>query len=292
MAPLASVYAAIWLTNPPAAVITSYALAVLFLAICIFARFLQPLVMGAAGPTGDGTGAGTKDGPGDGAGAGACGFLPGSGSARAEIGKYRAATSGGLHYDQSFLFSSTLDPEHDLFNLEASATAVRTIALAGIGAVISHRRLAGATNLSDSTEALSSGASRATARRRQTCRVDINVHTRGSVHVPDFPDQQRGLALRAEAGLRAIPVAVAFRAGRKPAHFLGDAFAGDRRAAPVRGAPGLRRGSKIADWLPKRFAARSVTPRPWWPWCWWVAGRRWRRTRGGSRGRAGNTGRD
>ncbi len=131
---LAVVYAAIWLTNPPAAVVTSYALAILFLACCIFARSGKPLTIGAAGLA---------------LGLGLAGFYLVPAVFEQRWVNIAQAISGGLRYDESFLFTWTLDPDHNLFNLTVSAVAVLMIALTGIAAVMTHRRLAhGASRLS------------------------------------------------------------------------------------------------------------------------------------------------
>ena len=255
VAALASVYAAIWLTNPPAAVITSYALAALFLAICLFARS-QPLAMGAAGLA-----------LAMALGLGLTGFYLVPAAFEQKWVNIAEAISGGLHYDQSFLFSSTLDPEHDLFNLEASATAVLMIALAGIGAVISHRRLAGATNLSDTDgdgatlspeAALSGPASRATARAQANLLWTLMFTLAVASTALMFPISSLVWRYAPKLGFVQFPWRWLFVLGVSLAYFLGDAFAGDRRTTPVPGAPGLRRGSKIVGWLPKRFAVRSV----------------------------------
>lgn len=127
IAPLAAVYGVIWLTNPPSAVVASYALAFLFVVCCIFARSGRPLLNGAISLA-------------LGLALAAVYLVPAA--FEQQWVNITQALSAGLRYNENFLFTWILDPEHNLFNLTVSAVAILMIALAGIGAVISHRRLA------------------------------------------------------------------------------------------------------------------------------------------------------
>jgi hypothetical protein len=125
MAALAVVYGAIWLTNAPTAVVASYALALLLVLCAILRGSFRPLFVGLAALALGLMLAGVY-------------IVP----AAHEQGwvNIDQAVSAGFRPAENFLFTWVLDPEHNLVNLEISAVAVLMITLAGIGAVISHRR--------------------------------------------------------------------------------------------------------------------------------------------------------
>jgi hypothetical protein len=127
IAPLAAVYGLIWLANPPSAVVASYALALLLVVCCIFARSGRPLLNGAISL---------------GLGLALAGVYLVPAAFEQRWVNITQALSAGLRYNENFLFTWILDPEHNLFNLTVSAVAILMIALAGIAAVISHRHLA------------------------------------------------------------------------------------------------------------------------------------------------------
>ena len=126
--PLAIVYGAIWLTNAPAAVVASYALAFLLLVCAVLRRSLRPLFIGLAGL--------------------ALGLLLAAvyvvpAAHEQNWVNIDQAISAGFRPAENFLFTRVLDPEHNLVNLEISAVAVLMITATGIGAVVAHHRARG-----------------------------------------------------------------------------------------------------------------------------------------------------
>ena len=135
IAPLAVIYAAMWLTNDPAAVVATYALSLLLVIDFVSGgrnTFKQlhartnTLVLGAAGLA---------------LGLALAAFYLVPAAFEQSWVNITSALSQGLRYNESFLFTWILDPEHNLVNLEVSAIAALMIALTGIGAVVSHRRM-------------------------------------------------------------------------------------------------------------------------------------------------------
>jgi hypothetical protein len=125
IAVLAIVYGAIWLANAPAAVVASYALAVLLAVCAILRRSFLPLFASSAALILGLILAGVY-------------IVPAAyEQAWVNIGQ---AVSAGFRPAENFLFTWVLDPEHNLVNLEISAVAVLMITLTGIGAAISHHR--------------------------------------------------------------------------------------------------------------------------------------------------------
>jgi hypothetical protein len=117
-------YAAIWLSNAPAAVIASYAMALLFAWAAVSQRSWRPLLQGAAGVV-----------------LGLClaGFylVPAAYEQRwVNIGQ--ALASGLLPY-QNFLFTAIDDVEHTWFNWIASICELCLIVLLGLAALASRR---------------------------------------------------------------------------------------------------------------------------------------------------------
>jgi hypothetical protein len=124
---LAIVYAVIWLTNAPTAVVASYALA-LMLAVCaIQDRSMKPLLAGAIGLV---------------LGLALAGAYIVPAALEQKWVNIAQVVAEGLRFSDNFLFTAILDPEHNLFNDVVSWVAILTIVLAGVGAVISHRRAA------------------------------------------------------------------------------------------------------------------------------------------------------
>ncbi len=123
--PLALVFAAFWLTNAPAAVVTTYSLVLLLVVLAVMRRSATPLLAGATAML---------------LGFLLAGFyiLP----AAFEQGwvNIAEALSSGLRPEQNFLFTSTDDPEHNLFNLLVSTIATALLAVTGGAAVVAHRR--------------------------------------------------------------------------------------------------------------------------------------------------------
>jgi len=127
-AALATVYGVIWLTNAPAAVVASYALAFLLAVCAVLRRSFRPLFNGLT--------------------ALALGLLLAGvyivpAAYEQNWVNINQAVSAGFRPAENFLFTWVLDPEHNLVNLEISAVAVLMITLAGLGAVVSHRRSRG-----------------------------------------------------------------------------------------------------------------------------------------------------
>ena len=123
--PLALVFAAFWLTNAPAAVVTTYSLVLLLVVLAVMRRSATPLLAGATAML---------------LGFLLAGFyiLP----AAFEQGwvNIAEALSSGLRPEQNFLFTSTNDPDHNLFNLLISTIATALLAVAGGAAVVARRR--------------------------------------------------------------------------------------------------------------------------------------------------------
>lgn len=121
----ALVFAAIWLTNAPAAVIATYTVAIIVAVEIALSRSLQPVFTAAAG--------------------GATGFalaafyiIPAVFEQRwVEISQALAPELQPWH---NFLFIRTDDPEFVLFNLKVSAVALIVICTFGIAAVFAARR--------------------------------------------------------------------------------------------------------------------------------------------------------
>jgi hypothetical protein len=122
--PLALAFAAFWLTNAPAAVVTTYSLVLLLVVLAVMRRSATPLLAGATAML---------------LGFLLAGFyiLP----AAFEQGwvNIAEALSSGLRPEQNFLFTSTNDPDHNLFNLLVSTIATALLAVTGGAAVAAHR---------------------------------------------------------------------------------------------------------------------------------------------------------
>ena len=122
---LSAVFAAIWLSNAPAAVIATYSLTLLFAAGALWQRSLRPLVRAAISLA---------------AGFGLAAFyiLPAAWEQRwVQISQ---VLSENLRPDENFLFAHANDPEFVLFNWKASAIALGVILVTGITAVFAARR--------------------------------------------------------------------------------------------------------------------------------------------------------
>jgi len=122
---LALAFAAIWLSNAPAAVIATYSVVLLLVVGCLERKDFRPLIPGAAAMA-------------IGVGLAAFYILPAAYEQRwVQISQ---VTAGNLHLDQNFLFTHSSDPEFALFNWKVSTIAVGTMLLAGVAAVFGARR--------------------------------------------------------------------------------------------------------------------------------------------------------
>lgn len=125
---LSLAYAFIWLSNAPAAVIASYALALLLVIQTITHREIKALVLGAAG-----LGAGLML---------AAVYIVPAAYERSWV-NISQVLSDGLRPEQNFLFTMILDPEHNLFNLKVSAIGMIVVGLAATGATLCYLRFPG-----------------------------------------------------------------------------------------------------------------------------------------------------
>jgi uncharacterized protein (TIGR03382 family) len=117
---LAVIFASIWLTNAPAAVIATYSLLLIILVGCVVRKSLRPLLLGAS--------------------AMACGFdlaafyiLPAAWERRwVQIAQ---GVAGEVNPGRNFLFTRMNDPDFVLFNGKVSWIAAGVIAITGIAAI-------------------------------------------------------------------------------------------------------------------------------------------------------------
>jgi hypothetical protein len=122
---LAVAFAAVWLSNAPAGVITTYSLALLLVVVCVLSGSMQPLVRGGAAMA---------------AGFGLAAFyiLPAGWEQRwVQISQ---ALAVNLRPGDNFLFTHSNDPEFVLFNWKVSAVSMGVILLSAISAVFAARR--------------------------------------------------------------------------------------------------------------------------------------------------------
>lgn len=122
---LAAIFAAIWLTNAPAAVIATYSLVLMILVGCVGRKSLRPLLFGASAMAG-------------GFAVAACYILPAASERRwVQIAQ---AVSGEVNPSRNFLFTRMNDPDFVLFNRKVSWIAAGVIAVTGIAAIFVARK--------------------------------------------------------------------------------------------------------------------------------------------------------
>jgi hypothetical protein len=122
---LALAFAAIWLSNAPAAVIAAYSVVLLLIAGCLERRSLRPLIPGATAML---------------IGFGLAAFYIFPAAYEQRWVQISQVTEGNLHLDQNFLYTHSSDPEFALFNWKVSTVALGTMLLAGLAGVFSARR--------------------------------------------------------------------------------------------------------------------------------------------------------
>ncbi len=122
---LAAIFAAIWLTNAPTAVIATYSMVLMILVGCIARKSLHPLLLGASGMAG-------------GFALAAFYILPAAWERRWV--QITQAVSGEVHPSRNFLFTRINDPDFVLFNSKVSWIAVGVIAVTGIAAIFAARK--------------------------------------------------------------------------------------------------------------------------------------------------------
>jgi uncharacterized protein (TIGR03382 family) len=122
---LAAIFAAIWLTNAPAAVIATYSMVLMISVGCIARKNLRPLLLGASAMAG-------------GFALAAFYILPAA-SERQWV-QIAQAVSGEVHPSRNFLFTRINDPDFVLFNSKVSWIAVSVIAVTGIAAIFAARK--------------------------------------------------------------------------------------------------------------------------------------------------------
>jgi hypothetical protein len=121
---LAVAFAAIWLSNAPAAVIATYSLALLLVVGCALQRNFRPLIDGGTAMA-------------FGFGFAAFYILPAAFEQRwVQIAQ---VMSENLSYAQNFIFTHSIDPEFALFNWKVSGVALGMMLLGGVAAVFSAR---------------------------------------------------------------------------------------------------------------------------------------------------------
>jgi|HubBroStandDraft_6_1064221.scaffolds.fasta_scaffold90589_2 hypothetical protein len=122
---LAVAFAGIWLSNAPAAVIATYALALIFIVQCVMRRRLAPVVPGLTAMAG-------------GFGLAAFYILPAAWERRwVQIAQ---ALADNLRPAQNFLFTHASDPDFVRFNWKVSTVAVGVLVTTGVAAIFAAKK--------------------------------------------------------------------------------------------------------------------------------------------------------
>ncbi len=121
---LTVIFAAVWLTNAPAAVLASYSLAALFTFFAMTSKSWLPLLYGTIGLT---------------LGLGLAGFYLAPAIHEQSWVNITQALASGLQPSQNFLYAVIEDAEHNAFNRIASTTAVLMVVLTAIFAAAAFR---------------------------------------------------------------------------------------------------------------------------------------------------------